>query len=58
MDLIKEHNGQVCRTMKTKKLKMIPKADAGVHSFHLGENSLADLSTDEIRIRFNGFVQR
>ena len=37
---------------------MIPKADAGVHSFHLGENALADLTTDEIRIRFNGFIQR
>jgi len=42
VDLIKEHNGQ---------------ADAGVHSFHLGENALADLTTDEIRIRFNGFIQ-
>ena len=37
---------------------MISKADAGVHSFHLGENALADLTTDEIRIRFNGFIQR
>jgi len=42
VDLIKEHNGQ---------------ADAGVHSFHLGENAFADLTTDEIRIRFNGFIQ-
>ena len=57
MDLIKEHNGQVSRTKKVK-LKMIPKADAGVHSFHLGENGFADLTTDEIRIRFNGFIQR
>ena len=57
MDLIKEHNGQVSRTKKVK-LKMIQKADAGVHSFHLGENGFADLTTDEIRIRFNGFIQR
>jgi len=42
VDFIKEHNQQ---------------ADAGVHSFHVGENALADLSTEEIRIRFNGFIQ-
>ena len=43
---------------KQTNFKMISKADAGVHSFHLGENALADLTTDEIRIRFNGFIQR
>lgn len=56
--MIKEHNGQVSRNLNKDKLKMISKADAGVHSFHLGENALADLTTDEIRIRFNGFIQR
>merc|ERR1711962_1093510 len=41
VDFIKEHNQQ---------------AEAGVHSFHVGENALADLSTEEIQIRFNGYI--
>ena len=31
-------------------------ADNGVHSFHIGENPLADMTTDEIRAQFNGFT--
>jgi cathepsin S len=31
-------------------------ADAGVHSFHLGENHIADMTTDEIRSYFNGIL--
>lgn len=41
IDLIKSHNAE---------------ADAGVHSFHLGENHIADMTTDEIRSYFNGIL--
>jgi len=39
--MIKDHNSQ---------------ADAGVHSFHLGENEFADMSSDEITSYFNGLI--
>jgi len=32
-------------------------AEAGVHSFHLGENQFADLTSDEITAYFNGLLQ-
>lgn len=41
IDVIKGHNAE---------------AEAGVHSFHLGENELADMTSDEITAYFNGLL--